>query len=209
MSKKNENEEEEIKVILIGDSGVGKTNLINTSVGLKFNQAENPTVSGSFVSKNIIINDKKYIINLWDTAGQEVYRGITQLFYRGAEIVVLVYDICSLSSFNSLEEWYEISEDTINTEHIYGIVGNKNDLFLESKTNEDDAKKFAESKKAKFKLVSAKEDPQGFVDFIEDLVIDYKKINKVFRKQTLKIDRKKSVNNNNNKENCFKCQNNA
>jgi GTPase SAR1 family protein len=61
MSKKNENEEEEIKVILIGDSGVGKTNLINTSVGLKFNQAENPTVSGSFVSKNIIINDKKYI----------------------------------------------------------------------------------------------------------------------------------------------------
>ena len=209
MSKKNENEEEEIKVILIGDSGVGKTNLINTSVGLKFNQAENPTVSGSFVSKNIIINDKKYIINLWDTAGQEVYRGITQLFYRGAEIVVLVYDICSLSSFNSLEEWYEISEDTINTEHIYGIVGNKNDLYLESKTNEDDAKKYAESKNAKFKLVSAKEDPKGFVDFIEDLVIDYKKINKVFRKQTLKIDRKKSVNNNNNKENCFKCQNNA
>ena len=208
MSKKNENEEEEIKVILIGDSGVGKTNLINTSVGLKFNQAENPTVSGSFVSKNIIINDKKYIINLWDTAGQEVYRGITQLFYRGAEIVVLVYDICSLSSFNSLEEWYEISEDTINTEHIYGIVGNKNDLYLESKTNEDDAKKFAESKKAKFKLVSAKDDPRGFVDFIEDLVIDYKKITQVFRRQSIKIDREKNFNKNN-KENCFKCQNNS
>ena len=102
-----------------------------------------------------------------------------------------------------------MSEDNINNENIYGIVGNKNDLYLESNTNENNAKKYAESKNAKFKLVSAKEDPKGFVDFIEDLVIDYKKINKVFRKQTLKIDRKKSVNNNNNKENCFKCQNNA
>ena len=209
MSKKIENEEEEIKVILIGDSRVGKTNLINTSVDLPFNPIENMTINGSCVSKKIIINDKIYIINLWDTAGQEIYRGITQLFFRGSEIIILVYDICSLSSFNSLEEWYKMSENNINNEHIYGIVGNKNDLYLESNTNENDAKKYAESKNAKFKLVSAKEDPKGFVDFIEDLVIDYKKINKVFRKQTLKIDRKKSVNNNNNKENCFKCQNNA
>ena len=209
MSKIIENEEEEIKVILIGDSRVGKTNLINTSVDLPFNPNENMTISGSCLSKKIIINDKIYIINLWDTAGQEMYRGITQLFFRGSEIIILVYDICSLSSFNSLEEWYKMSEDNINNEHIYGIVGNKNDLYLESNTNENDAKKYAESKNAKFKLVSAKEDPKGFVDFIEDLVIDYKKINKVFRKQTLKIDRKKSVNNNNNKENCFKCQNNA
>ena len=209
MSKKIENEEEEIKVILIGDSRVGKTNLINTSVDLPFNPNENMTISGSCLSKKIIINDKIYIINLWDTAGQEMYRGITQLFFRGSEIIILVYDICSLSSFNSLEEWYKMSEDNINNEHIYSIVGNKNDLYLESNTNENDAKKYAESKNAKFKLVSAKEDPTGFVDFIEDLVIDYKKINKFFRKQTLKIDRKKSVNNNNNKENCFKCQNNA
>ena len=208
MSKKNENEEEEIKVILIGDSGVGKTNLINTSVGLKFNQAENPTVSGSFVSKNIIINDKKYIINLWDTAGQEVYRGMTQLFYRGAEIVVLVYDICSLSSFNSLEEWYQICEDTINNEHIYGIVGNKNDLYLQSETNVNDAKKFAESKNAKFKLVSAKDDPKGFVDFLDELIINYKKISQVSRRKTIKLDKNKNLNKNKNKENCFKCQNN-
>ena len=206
MSKSNE--EEEIKVILIGDSNVGKTSLINISIGLDFNSNEQVTISASCTSKLLIINDKKYNINFWDTAGREEYRGIAQLFYRGAEIVILVYDICSLSSFNSLEEWYEISEDTINTEHIYGIVGNKNDLYLESKTNEDDAKKFAESKKAKFKLVSAKEDPRGFVDFIEDLVIDYKKITQVFRRQSIKIDREKNFNKNN-KENCFKCQNNS
>jgi small GTP-binding protein len=206
MSKKNE--EEEIKVILIGDTQVGKTSLINVTVGTGFNPDEQVTISASCSSKKLMINDKKYNINFWDTAGREEYRGIAQLFYRGAEIVILVYDICSLSSFNSLENWYEICEDTIGNEHIYGIVGNKNDLYLESKTNEDDAKKFAESKKAKFKLVSAKEDPRGFVDFIEDLVIDYKKITQVFRRQSIKIDREKNFNKNN-KENCFKCQNNS
>ena len=154
-----------------------------------------------------MINDKTYNINLWDTAGLEEYRGISQLFYRGAEIVILVYDICSLSSFNSLENWYEICEDTIDNEHIYGIVGNKNDLYLESKTNENEAKKFAESKNAKFKLVSAKDEPKGFVDFLDELIINYKKISQVSRRKTIKLDKNKNLNKN--KENCFKCQNNA
>ena len=95
------NEINEIKIILIGNSGVGKTNLINTSIGLNFNHVENTTASSSFVAKEFIINDEKYTANLWDTAGQEAYRGITQLFFRGSEIVILVYDICSPTSFNA------------------------------------------------------------------------------------------------------------
>ena len=206
MSKKNE--EEEIKVILIGDTEVGKTSLINVSVGTGFNLNEQVTISASCSSKKLMINDKKYNINLWDTAGREEYRGIAQLFYRGAEIVILVYDICSLSSFNSLENWYEICEDTIGNEHIYGIVGNKNDLYLQSETNVNDAKKFAESKNAKFKLVSAKDEPKGFVDFLDELIINYKKISQVSRRKTIKLDKNKNLNKNKNKENCFKCQNN-
>ena len=203
MSKNNE--EEEIKVILIGDSNVGKTSLINVSVGSYFNPNEQVTISASCSSKKLMINDKKYNINLWDTAGREEYRGIAQLFYRGAEIVILVYDICSLSSFNSLENWYEICEDTIGNEHIYGIVGNKNDLYLQSETNVNDAKKFAESKNAKFKLVSAKDDPKGFVDFLYELVINYKKISHVSRRETIRLDIKKNLNKNKNKENGLKC----
>ena len=206
MSKKNE--EEEIKVILIGDTQVGKTSLINVTVGTGFNPDEQVTISASCSSKKLMINDKKYNINLWDTAGQEEYRGIAQLFYKGADIVILVYDISSLSSFNSLENWYEICEDTINTEHIYGIVGNKNDLYLQSETNVNDAQKFAESKNAKFKLVSAKDDPKGFVDFLDELIINYKKISQVSRRKTIKLDKNKNLNKNKNKENCFKCQNN-
>ena len=202
MSKKNENEE--IKVILIGDSGVGKTNLINTSVGIEFSKIDSPTVSGSFISKIYTINDKQYIINLWDTAGQEAYKGITQLFFRDSQIVILVYDICSSVSFKSLENWFELCEDTINNEHIYGFVGNKNDLYLNAEVTENEGKEFAQSKNSKFKLVSAKEDPQSFIDFVEELIIEFKKIKKINRRQSIKINKSDMTIKNENNNNC-KC----
>ena len=204
MSKK-EDEKEEIKIILIGDSGVGKTNLVNSVMGLSFLENESPTVSGSFYSKKYEINDNTYIANIWDTAGQEAYKGITQLFFRGSEIVILVYDICSSSSFESLNQWYELCQDTINNEHIYAIVGNKNDLYLNSEVNENEAKAFADNKNIKFKLVSAKCNPQGFIDFIEELIMDYKKITKV-RRKSIKIEKKdKKIKKD---EKCFGCNKN-
>ena len=135
------------------------------------------------------INNIEYTINIWDTAGQELYRGITTLFFKGSEIIILVYDVCSAKSFDSLEKWYEISEETISNEHIYGIVGNKNDLYLNAKVSENDAEQFAKLKKAKFKLVSAKDNPKEFIDFIEELVMDYKQINKRNR-VSIKIEKK-------------------
>ena len=195
-------EDEEIKIVLIGDSGVGKTNLINTSVGLGFNIQENSTVNSSFVIKEYFINDKKYIANLWDTAGQEAYKGITQLFFRGAEIILLVYDICVPESFESLNEWYELSESTINNEHIYGVIGNKNDLYLDSKVDEGKAKEFAEAKNALFKLASAKENPSDFIDFVEELIIKYKNIKKTQRRQSIKITKNNNIKSNQEKKKC-------
>jgi small GTP-binding protein len=195
-------DDEEIKIVLIGDSGVGKTNLINTSVGLDFNIQENSTVNSSFVIKEYYINDKKYIANLWDTAGQEAYKGITQLFFRGAEIILLVYDICVPESFESLNEWYELSESTINNEHIYGVIGNKNDLYLDSKVDEGKAKEFAEAKNALFKLASAKENPSDFIDFVEELIIKYKNIKKTQRRQSIKITKNNNIKSNQEKKKC-------
>ena len=207
MSKKDL-DSEEVKIILIGDSGVGKTNLINTFVGLGFNESENPTVSGYFNSKAMEVNDKNYILNLWDTAGQESYRGLTQLFFRGAEIIILVYDITSKKTFESLNEWYEISEDTINNEHIYGIVGNKNDLFINAEINEEEGDNFTKSKNAKFSLVSAKETPRSFIKFVEELVMDYKKIDINERRMSVKLNRDKDKDHKSkNKEKCIKCKN--
>ena len=182
---------EEIKAILVGDSGVGKTNLINTSVGIPFVEGKRPTISGSFVSKKIKAdNDKEFIVNLWDTAGQETYRDVTKLFFKGSEIILLVYDITTKNSFESLKEWAKIAEDIVETEHIYGIVGNKNDLYLENKVSDQEAKDFADSLNAKFKLVSAKTDKQSFSDLLKDLVEDLKKIDKRKKRYTIKLNKK-------------------
>ena len=210
MSQNEEDaDSDEIKIILIGDSGVGKTNLINTCVGLGFNESENPTVTGYSNSKTMVVNDKTYTLNLWDTAGQESYRGLTQLFFRGAEIIILVYDITSRKTFESLDEWYEISEDTINNEHIYGIVGNKNDLFVNAEITEDEGENYAKSKNAKFRLVSAKATPKSFIKFVEELVMDYKNIDINERRMSVKLNKNREDKEHKSKikEKCIKCKN--
>ena len=178
---------EEIKVILVGDSGVGKTNLINTSLGKTFQSVEDSTISPSYSVLNFELGGKKYMLNLWDTAGQEKYLKVTKLFFKGSGIIILVYDITNAQSFENLKKWHKISEDIIETEHLYGVVGNKNDLYLDSKVLEDDAKNFAKSINTKHKLVSAKIEPQVFVDYLEELLITYKKIEIKNRRRSVKL----------------------
>ena len=88
-----DSEEEAIKVILLGESGVGKTNLISITNGGNFNENEVVTSSLSFSVKKLNVNGKEYAINLWDTVGQERLRNLTKLFYNDSKIVIFVYDI--------------------------------------------------------------------------------------------------------------------
>ena len=170
----NSDDNIEIKAVLVGNSGVGKTNLINVCTGKTFNPKSKPTNCCSLLQKPLEINNLKYSINLWDTMGQEAYKGISKLFFRDAQIVIFVYDITSTESFESLEEWIQMANDIISEGYISGIVGNKNDLYLQAKVKEEEAKKYADSKGMKFRLVSAKEDPQSFEDLLIELVKMYK-----------------------------------
>ena len=171
---KNDDDAIEIKAILVGSSGVGKTNLINVCVGQSFNPETKPTNCASLLQKHLEINNLKYVVNLWDTMGQEAYKGISKLFFREAQIVIFVYDITSSETFKNLEEWIQMANDTIGGDYISGIVGNKNDLYLQAEVSEEEAKNYADSKKLKFRLVSAKEDPQSFDEFLLELVKEYK-----------------------------------
>ena len=191
---------DEIKVIIIGDSGVGKTNLINTSIGIDFLENNSATVTSSFISKQFKIGDKKYNLNIWDTAGQEKYRSITKLFFKGSEIVILVYDITNSKTFDSLDFWYSTCQEIIGNEAVYGVIGNKIDLFVEEQVLEEDAKKFAEAINAKFKIVSAKTNPQEFVEFLKQLVIDYKSLNNIERRDSWVLNKEEHIDNNNNKK---------
>ena len=166
-------EEPEYKVIFLGNSGVGKTQLINSILGNKFDSESLSTTNATFLSKYIKIKKKNYKINLWDTAGQEIYKSITSLFVKGSCIVIFVYDITAQTSYADLEFWIEKSQEILENNCIYAIVGNKMDLFYEQKIQENTAKNLAESKGFFFRQLSAKSEPQGVNDFIYMLLEKY------------------------------------
>ena len=174
MDFKGEEEENNIKVILIGDAGVGKTNLINVSSGKKFNDDEKSSLSASYLKKLITIDDVQYIISLWDTIGQEKLRSLSKIFFKNSKIVIYVYDITNIESFKGLEAWDKDVKEMIGDDNIIkAIVGNKQDLYLNEQVSENKANEYAKTLKAKFRLTSAKTEPKGFSSFLEELLRDY------------------------------------
>ena len=163
-----------IKIILLGDSGVGKTNIILRYLKDEFNQNSISTIGTTFGVKELIRNNITYNLNIWDTTGQEVYRSVTKLFIQGAKIVILVYCIDQKKSFESLDYWYNSIMEICGENVVLGIVGNKMDLFDDEEkveVTEEDGQKYANEKKAIFKLVSAKIDKKG-IDSLFDQLFD-------------------------------------
>ena len=172
----------ENKVIFLGDTNVGKTSLIRISTGRKIDSGMKPTVTASFTSKRFSYNKKDYVFNLWDTIGQEKYRALVRIFFKNAIILVLVYDITNKNSFNTLNYWHEqIKNELMNDSYILAVVGNKKDLYQYEEVAEEEAQKFADGINAKFKVSSAKEEPLVFIEFLEELFIDY--IKKIYNKK--------------------------
>ena len=120
----------DIKVILLGNSGVGKTNLINRSLGNKFNEEEQTTTSASFFAKELEINNQKCVVNLWDTIGQEKFRHLTKIFFNNSKIAIFVYDITNRESFEQLPSWIKDVEEQLGPDIVKGVIGNKMDLFF-------------------------------------------------------------------------------
>ena len=166
-------ETKEIKVILLGESGVGKTNLINVSVGENFEERQGSTCSASFVSKAFIKHNTRYILNIWDTAGQEIFRAMTKLFIKNSKIVIFVYAIDNKASFDNLDFWISTTQNLVGDESLFALAGNKSDLYLIEEIKENDARALANKIGAKFKKVSAKVNAKGFIDFLEELLDDY------------------------------------
>ena len=170
-------EEEEssiyVKVILLGESGVGKTSLINVAVGIDYTDILNITASPTFVTKKFNKFNKEYILNIWDTAGQEKFRAMTKLFIKDAKIAILVYAIDDKKSFECLSFWALTVKEILGEEVILALVGNKSDLYLKEEIKAEVANDYAKSLNAKFKIVSAKLNPRIFISFLEELLDDY------------------------------------
>ena len=164
----------ELKVILLGEPGVGKTNIISRYLSGSFNQSSNPTIGSTFGEKIIKKEGVTYSLKVWDTTGQERYNSITKLFVKGSHIVILVYSIDNLQSFEKVNFWYNyIKEELQEGKYILGILGNKRDLYEFEVVSEEDGKKLAQKKNAVFGLVSAKIDVNGIINYFDTILEEY------------------------------------
>ena len=168
-------DDNELKVILLGEAGVGKTNLINISTGGQFNENEQSSSNSTFSMKKLTVKGKSYAIKLWDTIGQEKLRHLTKLFYNDSKIVIFVYDITRKETFEEVENyWVKDVEEKLGKDIIRGVVANKMDLFINEQVSREEGEKFAESIGSQFLACSAKTDnPKKFEDFLVRLYEQY------------------------------------
>ena len=149
----------DVKLVLIGESGVGKSSIIKQYSAHVFDPDIDASISNKVVVKTLELKDINKIIklNIWDTAGQEKYRSIAKIFYKDAKIIVLVYSITNKESFETLKNyWYQEVKSTAYPDVILAVVGNKHDLYNQSQIPDEEAKSWADSIGAIFQFTSAK-----------------------------------------------------
>ncbi|KAM3613510.1 uncharacterized protein V6R79_000771 [Siganus canaliculatus] len=143
------------KVVLIGDSGVGKSNLLSRFTRNEFNLESKSTIGVEFATRSIQVEGKTVKAQIWDTAGQERYRAITSAYYRGAVGALLVYDIAKHLTYENAERWLKELQDHADSNIVIMLVGNKSDLRHLRAVPTDEAKAFAEKNSLSFLETSA------------------------------------------------------
>ena len=166
-----------LKLILLGDSGVGKSSILQRYYEDVFDSKIEVTNNAHFLEKEVTINEENVVLELWDTVGQEEYRSLTQIFVKNSKIVIFVYDVTSLKSFESLNFWYDYVKNDIGKSTVLGVVGSKTDLIFEDNYSEEvspeKGKEFAMKIGANFSLVSAKESCKEIVSLFNELASKY------------------------------------
>ena len=142
-----------LKILLVGDSSVGKTTLLLKYVDGKFSDSHITTIGVEYKDKPIILNNRNINLQIWDTSGQERYRSITKNFYRNADGILFVYDVTREETFTHIKDWL-ISSDECDKDFKKIIVGNKIDL--ERVVSKEKMENFGKAKNMKCYEVSAK-----------------------------------------------------
>ncbi|KAL6620547.1 hypothetical protein ACP70R_035686 [Stipagrostis hirtigluma subsp. patula] len=143
------------KVVLIGDSGVGKSNLLSRFTKNEFSLESKSTIGVEFATRSLQVDGKVIKAQIWDTAGQERYRAITSAYYRGAVGALLVYDVTRHATFENVGRWLRELRDHTDQSIVVMLIGNKSDLRHLVAVSTEDGKEFAEAESMYFMETSA------------------------------------------------------
>lgn len=164
------------KVVLIGESGVGKSNLLSRFTKNEFNHDSRTTIGVEFSTRTVQLDSLTIKAQIWDTAGLERYRAITSAYYRGAVGALLVYDISKHLTYESAERWLKELYDHADPHIVVMLVGNKSDLASVRSVPTEDAKDFAEKNGLLFMETSALESTNVEIAFNSVLTEIHKKV---------------------------------
>ena len=196
--------DERIQLIMVGESGVGKTSLIRRYTNNIFNINHLETIGIEFFNKEERINDQIIQIKLWDTAGQEIFHSLTKNFYRKADGIIIVYDITNKESFERIQDWVKSVYDNTDTykEIQMIIVGNKIDLEERREVSKEEGLKIGKYFEIDFFEASAK-NAEGVRNFMIKIIEDILN-NKVNNRNSINIKNYKNGNDDeDNERNCF------
>ena len=144
------------KIILVGDTSVGKTNIINKYIKNEFQEDFYATIGVEFSHKQFIVDNHKIKAQIWDTAGQEAFRSITRTYYKSSTCAFIVYDITDKKTFENVITWLNEVRDMCYKDILICLIGNKCDLETKREISYEDGKNFADENNLLFFETSAK-----------------------------------------------------
>lgn len=146
----------QFKLVLLGESAVGKSSLVLRFVKGQFHEYQESTIGAAFLTQTINLDDSLIKFEIWDTAGQERYHSLAPMYYRGAQAAIVVYDIINKDSFTRAKTWIEELQKQASPDIIIALTGNKNDLEASRAISYEEGQALAEEKGLLFMETSAK-----------------------------------------------------
>ena len=171
-------EDYKLKVVVVGDSGVGKTNLIKRFISNTFSANTKATVGVEFLYKSYKINEQAFKVEIWDTAGQERYKSITAAYYKGAKGALVVYDTTQKSSFENVDKWMTEIKERGSPDIKIMLVGNKIDLVDEREVKREEGLSKAKNYEIPMMEASALDSTnvkEAFFDLLKEMYKDLSK----------------------------------
>lgn len=163
------------KIIIIGNSGVGKTNILTRFADDKFDKTFITTIGIDFRNAIVNVDNKKIKLQIWDTAGQERFRTITSAYYRGVHAIIFTYDVTNIESFEQIREWSKSVDSRTDRQAIMMLIGNKVDLEEKRVVSKDDGQKLADELTMTFMETSAltgSNIQDAFKKLVQELVVN-------------------------------------